>query len=330
MINSTMISRTAILQPLPGIGDMVWFLSIIRSIAAVTEEKSLTLISKMTPSALDMFIGEGTVGEYLQMPRHSGLRASIDKFMWLIPALRRSKVQRLYFLHNSKNYAMVAALAGVKERIGFDFEHRRNPWLTQSVTLPREMEKAFPLKRGKELLRGLGIPLVEDVPRINVDPVSLGEVRKRFGHLPRPWVVIATGSSDRNRIWPCAKFAELSDAIASKAGSIIYIGGPADREGAQQTVAFAKVAAPHIVTDLPMRQTIALLSEADLFIGNDTGPANISASVGVRSVILFGANVPFDYSPNIIPVIPYDGVHSQDGVNRISVDVVVAKVLTLL
>jgi heptosyltransferase-2 len=49
---------------------------------------------------------------------------------------------------------------------------------------------------------------------------------------------------------------------------------------------------------MTVSQTTALLERADLFIGADSGPAHLAASVGTLSVILFsGTNQPRQWRP---------------------------------
>jgi ADP-heptose:LPS heptosyltransferase len=49
---------------------------------------------------------------------------------------------------------------------------------------------------------------------------------------------------------------------------------------------------------LPIRQLMALLSRAELMVGNDSGPAHIAAALGTRTVALFsGTNDAAEWSP---------------------------------
>ena len=46
-----------------------------------------------------------------------------------------------------------------------------------------------------------------------------------------------------------------------------------------------------------LRELAAVMSRAELFIGNDSGPAHLAAAVGIPSVILSGADDPAETSP---------------------------------
>jgi ADP-heptose:LPS heptosyltransferase len=70
---------------------------------------------------------------------------------------------------------------------------------------------------------------------------------------------------------------------------------------------------------MPLQDVIALLAEAQLFFGNDTGMLNLSAACGTPSIGLFGHPISAwvaNSSPRIHPVYPEAGL-SNDGVSQI-------------
>jgi heptosyltransferase-2 len=70
---------------------------------------------------------------------------------------------------------------------------------------------------------------------------------------------------------------------------------------------------------MPLQDVIALLAEAQLFLGNDTGMLNLSAACGTHSIGLFGHPLSAwvaNSSPRIHPVYPEAGL-SNDGVSQI-------------
>lgn len=74
----------------------------------------------------------------------------------------------------------------------------------------------------------------------------------------------------------------------------------------------------------PLQEVIALLADAQLFLGNDTGMLNLSAACGTHSIGLFGHTVSAwvaHSSPRIHPVYPDAGL-SSEGVSQISLQAV--------
>ena len=46
-----------------------------------------------------------------------------------------------------------------------------------------------------------------------------------------------------------------------------------------------------------LRQTFYLISKCNVFIGNDSGPMHIAAAQGVKTIGLFGPNLPLRFAP---------------------------------
>ena len=70
---------------------------------------------------------------------------------------------------------------------------------------------------------------------------------------------------------------------------------------------------------MPLQDVIALLAEAQLFFGNDTGMLNLSAACGTHSIGLFGHPVSAwvaNSSPRIHSIFPEAGL-SSNGVGQI-------------
>src|SRR5262249_61987515 len=52
-----------------------------------------------------------------------------------------------------------------------------------------------------------------------------------------------------------------------------------------------------VYQNAPLSEVKSLMSGAQLFIGNDSGPAHIAAAFGVPSVVLFGPSNPVTWAP---------------------------------
>lgn len=103
-----------------------------------------------------------------------------------------------------------------------------------------------------------------------------------------------------NRRWPKENFVKLVDAlIKNKRIKVVLIGGKEDVKYVSEfKKSFAK---SHQVINLcgsiDIEQLIALLSNSNLFIGNDSGPLHISTILNIPTVSFFGPETPFLYGP---------------------------------
>lgn len=301
--------RTLIVQPLPGIGDMVWHLPHIHAIAATTVEGRVDILTKPRSQADRLLCADPCVKQVVWLEREPGRHAGALGLLRLAARLRRESYQRVWFLHGSARYALAARLAGVPERIGYGIG-LQSLLLTAPVRLPTGLRHAHPILRADALLNLLEIPRTEPEPRLTVDAAAGQAVAKRFAAWPAPWIALGVGSSEPWKQWGAARFAELALALhRQRAGSIFIVGGPAERALADSI--FSRInegggAAADAVA-LPLEQTAALLARCRAYIGNDTGVLNMAAALQVPAIGLFGGSAPLTHSRFICPVTPPPG-----------------------
>ena len=105
----------------------------------------------------------------------------------------------------------------------------------------------------------------------------------------RPWIGIHAGSRSPARRWPPEYFARLADMCAQYFNAQIVLTGATDESSTVQAVAQRMSREPLIVAGkTSLGGLAALISELDLFISNDTGPAHIADAVQTPSVTIFG------------------------------------------
>jgi ADP-heptose:LPS heptosyltransferase len=117
----------------------------------------------------------------------------------------------------------------------------------------------------------------------------------------KPVVAVHPGAGNVTKQWPEEHFSALIDLLVEKNGvNILLVGGPdevevADRllENVQRPEAIASMTGKTTLTVLPR-----LLKNCVLYIGNDSGPKHIAASVGIPTVgIHSGVVDPVEWGP---------------------------------
>lgn len=107
------------------------------------------------------------------------------------------------------------------------------------------------------------------------------------------YCVLHPGAGSPDKCWPLESYMQLADGLFPT----VFVLGPAevDRWPSKDT---EKLSAQFRVIICPELETLAgLLSEAQLFIGNDSGPGHLSAAVGTPTVSLFGPTRAEQFSP---------------------------------
>jgi heptosyltransferase-2 len=312
----------AVIQPLPGIGDMVWHVPHIQAVAALAGAP-VTLLTKPRSLADQLLADEPAVGDIqwldLNPSGRRGMHDGIGGFWRLVRSLRAREFGTIVVLHHSDLLAAAAWMARVPDRRGYGWGRQR--WfLNTGPFLPADIKTMHQHTRATRYLQAAGIPLPSAEPRLIVPPAARTEVGTRLGNLGK-FVAIGIGSSEALRQWGCERFGELAAALLDAGWrTIVLIGGLEDSASAN-TIVHAlgeRGGRVRLVLGWDLRQVMGVLSEAAFYVGNNTGVMNIAAAVGTRTYALFGTTKPFDHASRIVPVSAPDiGIH--DGMQRLTV-----------
>lgn len=319
------LGMVMVYMPDRGVGDLMWHLPTLRAIAARALEGKVLLAARPSSRARELLAGEPCVEAVDYLDYRAGTFRRQVEILDFYKLCRRRRPRSVWILEKIDPPAIGAALAGVRERRGFGLGHGQERWLTHGPHLPRAMRPAHRIDKLAAFEAAHGLKVASREPALTPVPAALEIVDKRFGDLPRPWVVYGVGASEPRRCWPLDRFTSLSAALSDLGGTHFWLGGPGDSARVKFEMARADRGAINVnVCDLKLDVGAALMARADLFIGNDSGPLNLAASVGIPAIGLFGDSPPLEYSRFLRPIIgPRGGmtslsVESVTGIARLS------------
>ncbi len=317
------MTPTAVIQPKPGIGDVLWHLPFIRAIAAAAPGGQVTFLAPPTSLARELLAAEPSVSETLYF-QHEGneLRRGLN-LLRLILLLRRQRFRTLWILDRTVRPALAGLLAGIPQRIGLGLSAQRR--FITNAGIDRSHFHDFPIDALKELLRTQNLNLVSTEPSLTVPADALETIERRFGQLPRPWLVLGLGASHANKDWPDDHWRSLLAQLSQTAArSVLLIGGAAQAARAQRLIVESASTAIN-ACDLSIIQSAALLKRADLYAGPDSGPLNLAAAVGTEAYGLFGETPVLRYTRFIHAVRASDDL-TPTPVNAIAPDRLIAAI----
>nr|WP_269816498.1 glycosyltransferase family 9 protein [Caulobacter hibisci] len=285
-------------MPDRGVGDLTWHLPTLRAIAAQTPEKTVLLAARPSSRARDLLGAETCVTAIDYVEYRSGTWKNLQEIADFYRLCRTRRPRAVWILEKIDRPAIGAALAGVKERRGFGLGHGQQRWLTHGPYLPKAMRPAHRIDKLAAFETAHGLTVASREPAMTPTTASLEAVEARFGALPKPWIVYGVGASEARRMWPLASFAALSAGLSDLGGTRFWLGGFEDKARVDAQLANGSPAGVTEVNvcDLKFDVGSALMARADLFVGNDSGPMNLSASVGTPTLGLFGPGPVLDYS----------------------------------
>lgn len=286
-----------------GIGDVVWHVPILRRLAALTPEGQVTFLTRPTTHAADLLRHEPAVARVAYVA-FQGKRHKFREVAALTAAFRELQPRAVWVLDQTAQASFAAFLAGAPERHGTG-EGRllQTAMLTGGPVLPRS--KRHLIERLTHLMDVWGAPRVEG--RLLIVGESEREaIRKAYAGLPRPWLAFGMTASHPPKVWPADRFAPLAVRVAG-GGTAFFVGGPGDKALAEAAAAAVTGCTGVSVCGLPLNQLMALFEACDLYVGNDSGPLNVAAGVGVPALGLFGPTPPLSYTPNLACLVSGDG-----------------------
>lgn len=291
-------------MPDRGVGDLMWHLPTIRAIAAKTPGGKVVLVTRPTTRAAAVLAVEPTLERVVYLEYRKGAFKQLAETADFYRLCRSLRPRAVWILEKIGRPAQAAFLAGVPERYGFGLGHSsQERWLSRGPRLPKSMRPAHRLDKlvAFEQLHGLKAESRE--PALRVDPRQADAVSRRFADRPKPWIILGPGSVDADRRWPLENFTALADAL--EAGSVFWLGGGAEEE-ARFAAAMKGLKQPRkcvLSCDMPLDAAAALISQAALFVGNDSGLMNVAAAVCIPGVGLYGPSRPLAYSQSLSAVV---------------------------
>lgn len=165
-----------------------------------------------------------------------------------------------------------------------------NPWIRWGTTINGKQYQpdtySFPQGGSAHgFAKQLGFELVDDTPEIWL---TAEEYAKDFGVLNfSKTIAIDIEAKWASRQWEPGNFVKVAEALRADGWCVIEVGHRND--GSTVEVLGTKLPSSYsFLNKLKLRENCALLSQVDLFLGNDSGSFHMAAAVGTPQVALFG------------------------------------------
>jgi len=162
-----------------------------------------------------------------------------------------------------------------------------------------------------DLVKALGVKgTAEKLEKLNYTGTDkkIIDLALRYSDINKKHFIIGiapgAAESSKSRMWPREKFAELIEKICKKKKNVkVILIGAAYEKGLNDSIINLienkriKNNTLNLAGKFTLRQTFYLISKCKVFIGNDSGPMHIAAAMNVKTIGLFGPNLPLRFSP---------------------------------
>ena len=214
---------------------------------------------------------------------------------------------------------LIAAFKGYEQIVSFlgadhpDFEN--NLLMTvhcshsaEVTTLPLAPKGSGSESISQFYIRSFAEQLGLDVPGVDLKAVWLTpaaddqltgqDVLEQVGVNPDASVaMLHPGSGGRHKCWHPENFLSLARALADKGLQPVFLFGPVELERFASALCDQFRRTAPVIAGLNLTQTFQLLTQADVFIGNDCGISHIAGAMGKKTLAIFGPTDSTLYRP---------------------------------
>ena len=292
-----------VIQPLPGIGDVIWHLPHLKALANSNPLGKVTLLTKSRSLAKQLLSETDFVKEVLYLSQknggHFGIAGPINLGKFLAPY----KFDQVWILHNSVRYSIASWWAGIPHRIGFGIGWQ-DAFLTSAHTLSKNDRKLTTIEKSKRLLQLNSISIDDDKPTLYFSDSTLKLAALNLPKGKQLNIALAIGSSEPRKQWGTINFIRLIEALKNTLKpNIILVGGDEDAEMAVNICQHFEN--PKWIKQLishPILEAAAVTKFCQVCIGNDTGILNVAAAAGTHAFGIFCGSRPLNPDPLITPI----------------------------
>lgn len=217
--------------------------------------------------------------------------------------LRRRKFPIIFNQHGGPRSAILTGVSAARWRVGWkDFQYS----FVYNVPVPDALE--FYGRRDVHTVEHrLSQFYWTGLPRGPIPPTQVfaqddakaslqNKLAKQGIALQEPYTVLQPGARLAGMRWPVSRFAELAAWLRSKYGIASVVNcGIQDREIAADVRQYMQGSL--VPEGLSLRELIALIGGAQLFVGSDSGPAHVAAALQRPTVVIFSLTDPAQWGP---------------------------------
>jgi lipopolysaccharide heptosyltransferase II len=209
--------------------------------------------------------------------------------------IRRRKYDVVFNLHGGTTATFFVATSGSRHRVGYS-NYRYSFLYNHLLSSPSDFWKrdaAHSAEQQLALLGFLGVP-VEDRPKSQLavtgsSKASLETKLPTEFSIDQPFAIIHPLAASITKEWQLEKYARTAEFLSDKGLGVAVVGTANDTAVLNELQSLSRVPIDQ-VTNLTLPELAAFASQAQLFVGNDSGVAHIAAAVQTPSVVVFGSS----------------------------------------
>jgi len=263
------------------LGDLIWQLPYIKAISQ-HHQTNIDLIVREKTQAQNILKDLKHINQIFYNDFRKGLFYWIDVFK-LTKIFKSEKYDFVYILDKVNKPAIAAKFAKIQNIIGPGFKNQKK-WLTVKNFLDEEDLKLNYSERSQKLLKINSINIEDKYPNLEID---IERLKKNNADLIFDGRKIAFGvdSFEDYKMWYEEDFIELADLLSNKKlfDYIYLVCSPEKSHIAKKIISESNKNYFIDCSNKDLQGIILAIKNSDFFLGNNSGPLNLSAALGVKT-----------------------------------------------
>jgi heptosyltransferase-2 len=309
------------------IGDAVIATSVAYMLKQAYPDAKITMLVK--PLTREIVTGNPVIDDV--MLYNYSHEAKFREIRQVAADIRQRNFDLCIVADNKPRSAMLAWLAGIPNRVGFENITLRNVYLKlfytriiktdydASQTLQAKNHEIF-VNRFTKAQHTAKMIMPEgsaaNVAKVEalLSQVLTDQAKERQACLK---IALCIRSGVVTKDWPVERFAAVIDKLAERYNAVFYvIGSVDDAEVAASLTKMVHVPVSILCGKTSLVELACLLRKSDFFLTVDTGSAHIAATTGIPMVAVYGSTSPRKWGPysgNAVTLSPDYHCHPCDG-----------------
>ncbi|MCF6149907.1 MAG: glycosyltransferase family 9 protein [Candidatus Kuenenia sp.] len=228
----------------------------------------------------------------------------ISEMFVFFKRLRAKRYDVVLDFHGNFKSGILGYLSASKIRVGFSRKYCKEfNYIFTNVRIAPPQKVMHRIEKYLSLVKGLGIEAyyqrpVFSVPEEYRDYINDFIRQNQLEHKPMAILHPGTSLFGKYKRWSPEKYANLSDKLIEDFGySVVFTWSGKEYDIAEDIQSRMRFPSTIACKTASVKQLIALLQCAALYIGGDTGPTHLASCLGIPTIAIFGPKDPVIYAP---------------------------------
>ena len=316
--------KVLVIQPKIGMGDMIIYLPYIQAISK-HYKNSVSILVKENSRAKELLNDDNHIKEILFLSRSKdklGSHDGVKGFFQLVKKIKSKNFDKVFIFNSSLRYLLIAKFAGIKNIAQYPLFRKKDNIVTSAkIFTENELNT-----------------IVSTEPILNLRKEKVEISKKKFNKKFK-YICLGLSASGPTKRWDVKNYISLCKDINYFTPCKFYLAGGKNDQKLINEVLNSSIGSNCIsLSDLKISQTLPIIKNCNLYIGNDTGWLHIASALKIKCLALFMDSPVMAYGKysKFISVIIPEGeteettTHDTLGKDKISSKKVYNKALELL